>query len=123
MLGPSRFDRCNLGELPLVATRAHGGEGLIAFCRIADAAQLDGGCNFIDLAVLPPGATIGTHRHAASEEEFYLILSGRGVMTRDGVPLEVGAGDLVRNRPGGEHGLRAIGDTPLRLFVFEVRVP
>ena len=119
----ARFDRCNLDSLPLSPVRAHGGEGEIAFCRIASAAQLDGGCNFIDLAVVPPGVTIGTHRHAEDEEEFYLILSGRGHMVRDGVALTVGAGDLVRNRPGGEHGLRATGDEPLRLFVFEVRVP
>jgi mannose-6-phosphate isomerase-like protein (cupin superfamily) len=117
------FSRCNLDELALTAVRAHGGDGQIQFCRIADAAALAGGCNFIDLAVVPPGSTIGRHRHEASEEEFYLVLSGHAQMVRNGEELRVGPGDLVRNPPGGEHELRALGPEPVRLFVFEVRVP
>jgi mannose-6-phosphate isomerase-like protein (cupin superfamily) len=120
---PTPFSRCNLDALPLARKNAHGGEGLIQFRRIADAASLAGGCNFIDLAVIPPGVTIGRHRHADDEEEFYLVLAGRGRMFRDGEEFEIGPGDLVRNRPGGEHGLRALGPEPLKLFVFEVKVP
>ena len=115
-------DRCNLQELPLVQVVAHGGDGRIRFARIADAAALTGGCNFIDYAELPPGTSIGRHRHAGDEEEFYLVLEGAGSMWRDGESFEVRAGDLIRNAPGGEHGLRNTGDVPLRLFVFELRV-
>jgi mannose-6-phosphate isomerase-like protein (cupin superfamily) len=117
------FNRCNLDALPLTRVQAHGGEGAVEFCRIAEAGALAGGCNFIDLAIVPPGATIGRHRHAQDEEEFYLVLSGRAQMYRDGHEFIVGAGDFVRNPPGGEHGLRALGTEPVRLFVFEVRVP
>jgi mannose-6-phosphate isomerase-like protein (cupin superfamily) len=116
------FDRCNLDELALTAVQAHGGAGSIQFCRIADAARLAGGCNFIDLAVVPPGATIGQHRHAPDEEEFYLVLSGHAELYRDGERLTLRPGDLVRNPPGGEHGLRALGPEAVRLFVFEVPV-
>ena len=122
MAEPS-FSRCNLDALPLTSVRAHEGEGEIHFCRIADAASLAGGCNFIDLAIVPPGATIGRHRHAATEEEFYLVLAGRAQMVRNGEAITVGPGDLVRNPPSGEHELRALGPDPVRLFVFEVRVP
>jgi mannose-6-phosphate isomerase-like protein (cupin superfamily) len=117
------FSRCNLDSLPLTRIQAHGGDGSIEFCRIAESAALAGTCNFIDLAVVPPGATIGRHRHAATEEEFYLVLSGRAQMYRNGEEFTVGPGDLVRNPPGGEHGLRALGPEAVRLFVFEVRVP
>lgn len=117
------FSRCNLDSLPLTRVQAHGGDGSIEFCRIADSTALAGTCNFIDLAVVPPGATIGRHRHAATEEEFYLVLSGRAQMYRNGEELIVGPGDLIRNPPGGEHGLRALGPDAVRLFVFEVRVP
>ena len=116
------FDRCNLGRLPLQRVRAHEGEGTIAFCRVADAAQLSGALNFIDLAELPPGASIGRHRHAADEEEFYLVLSGSGRMERDGETFRVGSGDLVRNPPNGVHGLVNDGAEPLRLFVFEAKL-
>jgi mannose-6-phosphate isomerase-like protein (cupin superfamily) len=115
------FVRCNLGELALSEVRAHGGDGAIRFARIAEAAAFAGGCNFIDYAELPPGASIGRHRHADDEEELYLVLEGTGAMSRDDQRFEVRAGDLVRNRPGGEHGLRNTGTGVLRLFVIELR--
>lgn len=117
------FDRSNLDQLDLVKIQAHGGEGLIRFARIVDRNGVAGSCNFIDLAELPPGSSVGTHTHAGSEEEFYLVLSGSGQMTRNGEVFPVGAGDLIRNPPGGTHSLRNTGSEPLRIFVFEVEVP
>ncbi len=117
-----RFDLCNLDGLELRPVRAHGGQGAIDFARVAGADQLEGACNFIDLAIVPPGASIGRHAHAADEEEFYLVLSGRGRMWRDGREIDVAPGDLIRTPPGGSHGLVNSGDEALRLFVFEVRV-
>jgi mannose-6-phosphate isomerase-like protein (cupin superfamily) len=118
----SGLDRCNLRHLALTEVCAHGGDGRIQFARIAAAGDLAGGCNFIDYAELPPGASIGRHRHACDEEELYLVLRGRGRMWRDGESFPVGEGDLVRNPPGGEHELCNTGDVPLHLFVFELRV-
>jgi len=116
------FDRCNLGRLPLENVQAHGGEGLIRFVRVADRSALLGGCNFIDLAELPPGTSIGTHTHQSSEEELYLVLEGSGDMVRNGEAFDVTAGDLIRNPPGGTHSLRNSGSGPLRIFVFELEV-
>ena len=121
-MSPMTFDRCNLHQLALDEVRAHGGEGLIKFARIAEAGALAGACNFIDYAELPPGASIGRHRHAEDEEELYLVLEGEGAMWRDGEQFAVRGGDLVRNRAGGEHGLRNTGASPLKLFVFELAV-
>lgn len=117
-----RFDRCNLRELSLQRERAHDGDGLIGFRRVADGAQLAGECNFIDYAVLPRGVSIGRHRHASQEEEFYLILEGEGTMWRDGESFPVCAGDLIRNAPGGSHGLVNSGQGEMRIFVFELGV-
>jgi mannose-6-phosphate isomerase-like protein (cupin superfamily) len=114
------LDRCNLYQLDLAPTCAHGGDGLIRFARIADRAGLDGSCNFIDLAELAPGTSVGLHTHDVSEEEFYLVLTGTGEMTRNGETFTVQPGDLIRNPPGGTHSLRNTGSSPLRIFVFEV---
>jgi mannose-6-phosphate isomerase-like protein (cupin superfamily) len=116
------FDRCNLSKLELEDVVAHGGVGRIRMRRIADHETLAGACHFIDLAEIPPGASVGRHQHAASEEEFYLVLSGAGEMWRDGETFPVTTGDLIRNRPGGRHGLVYTGTEPLRFFVFEVAV-
>lgn len=117
-----RFDRCNLFELALERGPAHEGEGDISFRRIAVQNNLEGVCNFLDYAEVPPGCTIGLHRHRSDEEEFYLVLGGEGRMTKDGEVFQVRAGDLIRNRPGGTHGLENIGSEVVRLFVFELRV-
>jgi mannose-6-phosphate isomerase-like protein (cupin superfamily) len=116
------FDRCNLDQLELMDSQAHGGEGLIRFARIVDRSGLVGAGNFIDLAELPPGTSIGSHTHASSEEELYLVLAGTGEMSRNGEVFQVQAGDLIRNPPGGTHSLRNSGSEPLKIFVFELEV-
>lgn len=116
------FHRANLYKLPLNSEIAHGGLGQILTSRIATDADLNGACNFIDFTEMPPGASIGQHTHSPEEEEYYLILSGSGQMTSNGKQFEVSTGDLVRNPPGGTHGLKNTGDQTLKLFVFEVVV-
>ena len=115
-----QFSRCNVFALRQDIVPAHGGDGLIQFARIATSETLSGACHFIDFTTMPAGTSIGEHTHAADEEEFYLILSGQGRMRRDGEEFDVGPGDLIRNRPGGTHGLTNTGSQPLQLFVFEV---
>lgn len=108
-----------LDALELESIVAHGGEGRIGFHRLFESSDFAARVNFVDYAVVPPGATIGLHRHGA-DEELYLVLEGRGVLTRDGERLAVRAGSVVVNRPGGEHGLVNEGPSPLRLFVIEL---
>lgn len=71
---------------------------------------------------LPPGSTEGRHIHAADDpaddfEEVYHVLGGRGVLELDGedVPLEVG--DTVLVPVDVDHGLRVVGDEPLRIVL------
>jgi mannose-6-phosphate isomerase-like protein (cupin superfamily) len=118
----SSFDRTNLQRVALSPVQAHGGKGLINFARVAERSGLAGACNFLDVAELPPGTSVGLHTHAGTEEEFYLILEGTGEMTRNGEVFPVEPGDLIRNPPGGTHSLRTTGDQPLRMFVFELEV-
>ena len=122
MTRDSLFDRSNLARVKLAPIQAHGGEGLIRFARIVDRTGVAGGCNFIDLAELPPGTSVGLHTHASTEEEFYLVLGGTGEMTRNGEVFQVQPGDLIRNPPGGTHALRNTGSQPLKIFVFELVV-
>jgi mannose-6-phosphate isomerase-like protein (cupin superfamily) len=114
------FDRLNLHDLELVPVCAHSGSGLVSFARVAGSRDLSGACNFIDYVSLPPGTSIGEHRHRHDEEEFYLVLEGTGEMQRGGEVFRVRAGDLIRNAPGGCHGLVNDGQEDLRVFVFEL---
>ncbi|MFD8565363.1 cupin domain-containing protein [Streptomyces sp. NPDC059639] len=112
----------NLRDLFTAKAHDHGGTGTIHAHR-AFTRQPDGqGAEFVDLAVLPPGTSIGRHRHGA-DRETYIVLDGSGLMFRDGVTFRVAAGDVVVNRPHGEHGLVNDGPAELRLLVFEEPLP
>lgn len=116
MKGP-RIKR--LDELPLQRMAAHDGDGEILCHRPFSSDAFEGPWNFVDYAVLPPGTSIGNHRHG-DNEELYLVLEGSGTMHIDGSDFKVESGSIVLNRRGGTHGLRNDGDGPLRLFVVEI---
>ncbi|MEV5597475.1 cupin domain-containing protein [Streptomyces sp. NPDC052496] len=108
----------NLRDLMRGKERDHGGSGTIFAHRAFTRRPGTPGTEFIDLAVLPPGTSIGRHRHGA-DRETYIVLDGSGLMYRDGTEFRVGPGDIVVNAPYGEHGLRNDSEQDLRLLVFE----
>ncbi|MEU5384498.1 cupin domain-containing protein [Kitasatospora cineracea] len=118
--GVTRSRVSNLHEgLLRGVTADHGGVGTILAHRAYRSENAPAPIAFIDLVVLPPHTSIGVHRHA-DDEETYVILAGRGLMTLDGDEFEVRAGDVVPNRAHGEHGLANTSDDDLQLLVFEV---
>ncbi|BCJ66309.1 cupin domain-containing protein [Polymorphospora rubra] len=106
-------------DLMREVTGDHGGTGTIRVHRAFDRAYAPAGVAFVDLVVLPPGTSIGLHRHG-DDQETYVILRGAGRMTLDGDTFDVVAGDVVVNRPYGEHGLANSGADDLHLLVFEI---
>jgi len=61
---------------------------------------------------LPPGASIGEHRHEA-ETEYYLIISGTGLVNDNGKEIEVKAGDTIITGGGASHSIANNGSVPL----------
>ena len=62
---------------------------------------------------LPPGASIGLHKHD-NNEDVYIIISGKGIFTdSSGKESEVKAGDITIARPGQSHALKNAGEEPL----------
>jgi mannose-6-phosphate isomerase-like protein (cupin superfamily) len=59
------------------------------------------------------------HRHG-DDEEVYVIVQGRGRMLLDGQTFDVGPGDVIRNVPGGTHGLENTGSESLTMVVLDV---
>lgn len=109
----------HLEALPLESVVAHDGQGKILFRRLFEASQFEGPWNFVDYAVVPPGASIGRHTHG-SDEELYLILEGQGRMTLGERELDVRAGHVIINPRGGTHGLVNRSNQAVRLFVVEI---
>ena len=61
---------------------------------------------------LPPGASIGEHSHE-SETEYYLIISGNGLVNDNGKEIEVKTGDAIITGGGASHSIANIGNVPL----------
>ena len=65
--------------------------------------------------VLKPGSGIGYH--VQQEDEIYYVLSGRGVMTLDGKPVDVVPGTAMLTRTGSSHGLKQTGAEDLVIII------
>lgn len=98
---------------------SHGGEGPVALYEIWGGSEFASNVDFVDRVVVPPGSTIGTHRHGENEE-MYVVLSGRATMTIEGEPVTVGAGDMILNPAFGEHGLVNDSDADIDILVIQV---
>ena len=61
---------------------------------------------------LPPGASIGEHRHD-TETEYFLILSGSGLVNDNGKETPVKAGDTIITGNGALHSIANNGNVPL----------
>ncbi|MCP4156254.1 MAG: cupin domain-containing protein [bacterium] len=114
-----------LGNIYISGTNrvhAHEGEGQIDFARLLGTADnpLPPGTslNFVDLAILPPGTSIGRHTHRESTE-VYLLVEGRGKYLDDNKWIEVKTGDVLVNHCA-QHSLINNSNKPLKIFVVEV---
>jgi mannose-6-phosphate isomerase-like protein (cupin superfamily) len=66
----------------------HCGKGSINWIKILDRDDSKSGkIRFIHNDILPSGTSVGVHKHD-SDEEYYYVLSSKGVMTLDGEKFE-----------------------------------
>lgn len=77
--------------------------------------------DFMDRVVVPPGSTIGYHKHG-NNEEMYVVLGGQGTMTLDNEPVTVKKGDMILNPAHGEHGLVNDSNSDIDLLVIQIRL-
>jgi mannose-6-phosphate isomerase-like protein (cupin superfamily) len=87
------------------------GEGSVHFTHLVDCGS-EKNIRMLAELTLPPGASIGYHRHDR-ETEYYIILSGTGEVDDDGTPRAVKAGDSIITGNGASHSIRNTGNTPL----------
>jgi uncharacterized cupin superfamily protein len=95
----------------------HDGHGALDWTTVIGGDELHGRhLKFIHDDIIPPGVTIGIHRHQ-DDEEYYYILSGQGVMTLDGQRYPVKPGDITAVFSQGEHGLENTSSEEMRIIV------
>jgi mannose-6-phosphate isomerase-like protein (cupin superfamily) len=116
---PIAFRRVNLFRLELIGEVSHDGRGSVRQALVASGEDVAAACHGIFYVELPPGTSVGEHTHDLDSEEYYLILSGSGLMRLGDEVLDVTHGDLIRNDPGQTHGLTNTGADTLRMYVFD----
>lgn len=98
----------------------HGGKGSWYYNDMTEFIP-KGLIKYIHDDILPPGSSFGAHDHAAdtaiTEEEFYICLSGKGMMILDGKEYPFAPGDVTVCRNGGSHGIYNNSSEDLRFLV------
>ncbi|QQO09433.1 cupin domain-containing protein [Breznakiella homolactica] len=88
-----------------------GGDGTVTLVHF-DSAENMKNCRLMAELTIPPGASIGEHSHD-EETEYYIILSGTGIVVDEGTERAVGPGDVVVTGNGASHSIRNSGSVPL----------
>lgn len=112
----------NYLQAPLKTASSHKGQGEVRSVKLYGEEDYDSKLRFFYYMELPPGTSIGYHTHQETNEEMYVIIEGRGVMTVNGEEREVQPGDVLLNKPGWSHGLENRSDAVLKVLVYEADV-
>jgi mannose-6-phosphate isomerase-like protein (cupin superfamily) len=91
--------------------KMRGGEGTVSLVHLADC-EKEKNIRLLAELTLPPGASIGSHRHEG-ETEYFLVLSGSGLVDDDGTERAVTAGDTIITGGGASHSVKNTGAGPL----------
>jgi len=94
-----------------VKEKMRGGEGEVKFVHLVDCEDQKN-IRLLSELTLPPGSSVGFHNHE-SETEYYIILSGNGLVNDDGKIKPVKTGDVIITGNGASHGISNTGETPL----------
>lgn len=112
----------NFLETPLTALdKCHDGVGKVARYKLWNKSNFQGNWDFVDRLVVPPGASIGRHKHG-NNEEMYIILEGSGLMTLNNETFGVHKGDMLLNPSNGEHGMENNSGEDIDLLIIQVSI-
>jgi mannose-6-phosphate isomerase-like protein (cupin superfamily) len=96
-----------------VKVKMRGGEGKTELVHLVDC-ENEKNIRLLAELTLQPGCSIGSHNHE-NETEYFLILSGEGVVNDNGTEKPVKAGDTVITGNGASHSIRNNSSVPLVL--------
>ena len=97
----------------------HGGEGELSWTDVSANLPSERKLQWLHDHTLEPGVSIGIHAHH-TDEEYYYVLSGSGIMTLDGEEQPIETGDLSAIYPGGTHGIKNTSNKVMRLLVISI---
>jgi len=93
--------------LPIACEKCHGGESWL-ICKELLIGEESSHIAYMHTDDMPAGVSIGEHAHGEGIEEVYYLLSGKGILTFDGVEYEMSAGDVSVCDSVHTHGFKAV---------------
>ena len=91
--------------------KMRGGDGSATFVHLADC-EKEKNLRLLAEITLQPGSSVGKHNHD-NETEYYIILSGAGVVDDNGREVNVKTGDSIITGNGAFHSIANTGSVPL----------
>ena len=101
--------------------RNHGGTGWIEFRRLLTSADFAAPVDFVDYTIIPPGSTIGWHRHDGTEE-VYFIAAGAPRVKVEEEERRLKRGSIAVVHSGQSHQLINDSDEEVAIFVIQLRL-
>lgn len=98
-----------------VRTSMRGGDGRVTVQHFFKPQEFGAKSRLCARLTLPPGASIGTHRHE-NEDEVYIVLKGTGVLDDGTTRTFVSTGDAILTCHGESHAISNSGNTNLELI-------
>jgi mannose-6-phosphate isomerase-like protein (cupin superfamily) len=98
--------------------KLRGGNGTLRFTNLVPAETFQHIKMFSEIRI-PPGASIGYHKHEG-ETEYYVFLSGTGLVNDNGTEYTVVPGDVTITAGGSSHSLSNTGNEELVLYALIV---
>jgi mannose-6-phosphate isomerase-like protein (cupin superfamily) len=89
-----------------------GGQGVVTVKHLLNPDEMLGKGRLFAQNTVPPGASIGLHRHQGDSEAYYVI-EGSGVYRNNDQSFAIKAGDLARVDDLNAHSIENTGDVPL----------
>jgi len=92
-----------------------GGRGTLKLFHILEKDELSGKGRLCTREIIPPGNSVGFHKHEA-DFELYYVLEGEGLVNDNGFETTIRKGDAVRTGHGESHAIKNVGDRDLELI-------
>jgi len=92
-----------------------GGKGAVTIRHYFKQEEIKAKCRLCSKLTLRAGASSGMHKHE-TEDELFIIESGKGIVDTGREKIKVDAGDAVLTGNGEEHALINAGNEPLEVI-------
>lgn len=98
-----------------IRNQMRGGKESVTIRHFLSKDEIKAKCRLCSRLILPPGASIGMHKHEM-EDEIFIIERGSGILDDGHRQEKVEAGDVILTGNGEEHALINDANEPLELI-------